>query len=291
MNTIKRKQEPAVSKVFGRALIVLAALSLILLFDNLPKFYSGYLVSAPSAQPEAQSLPDVALVSVPMAQAALPDEVLVKFKTGVSDAAADEVVRGQGATVKEEIPRINVKVLKVNAAARDAVIAALSNNPSVEFAEKNYIGKALYAPNDPYYTQGYLWGLTRMQAPQAWDISKGNPSVIIAILDSGILNSHPDLIGKIVDNVNLSVSPLPDVTGHGTAVAGIAAAATDNAVGIAAIGFNTKLYNIKVIDDDGTALYSSIINGIIYAADHGAKVISMSVGGTGPSIAMEDAVN
>lgn len=230
-------------------------------------------------------------------QKAVPDEILIRFNHGVSETVKQDILKQHGAAVKEEIPQIEAKLLKVDAAARDNVIDALSHNPNVAYAEQNSIAQAEYIPNDPcYYPACFIygqWDMDMIGAPQAWDVTKGNPSIIVAVLDSGISQTHPDLAGKVVLNVKFdtSSSTVNDVYTHGTHVAGTIAANTDNFIGVAGIGFNTRLYNVKVLGDDGWGTYSAITQGIIWAADNGAQVISMSLGGTAASSAMEDAVN
>jgi Subtilase family len=111
------------------------------------------------------------------------------------------------------------------------------------------------------------------------------------VLDTGVSLSHPDLQGKIVASTNFSSSStVDDVKGHGSHVAGIAAAATNNAVGVAGVGYSVDI-NVKVLGDSGSGLYSDMCSGITWAADHGADVINLSLGGTMASSALESAVN
>jgi len=221
----------------------------------------------------------------------VPDEVIVKFKPDALTQTKNDLVRQYNATVIGDIPQIRVRVWKVNANARDNVIEALSKNPTVEYAEKNGIAEVLFVPNDPYYSN--QWALPKIQADYAWNITKGNSSVKIAILDTGIDMGHPDLASKIVSATDFTGSPnsYNDVYGHGTHCAGIAAAITNNSIGTAGTCPGCSLMNVKVISDIGFGQYSSIANGIIWAADNGANVISMSLGGPSPSSAIEDAIN
>ena len=174
-----------------------------------------------------------------------------------------------------------------------ATIQALTQNSAVAYVEPDYIATAQLIPNDPYYNQE--WGAAAIKASAAWDKvdSAKRAGVTIAILDTGINSSHEDLQTSIVpgyDLVNNDADP-NDGQGHGTHVAGIAAAITNNGKGIAGIASGSKIMPIKVLDDSGSGSYSTIINGIKYAADHGAKVISMSLGGPGTSQAMQDAID
>lgn len=218
------------------------------------------------------------------------DEVLLKFKDATTPSQQEAILKENNATLSAEIPPIKVKVLKVNEHARDAVIEALSHNPAVEFAERNGIAQATFMPNDPSFS--LQWGMTMVKAPEAWDTTTGLATVPVAILDTGVNQDHPDLAGKIVTNRNFTTTAsFDDVYGHGTHVAGIASANTDNGLGVAGLGYNSGLVNAKVLDNAGYGSYSEISNGIVWAVDNGAKVISMSLGGTSSSSTLQSAVN
>ena len=220
----------------------------------------------------------------------VPDEILVKFKDGLGTAEQARILSAQNLTLKEELPDIDVLVLKVNSHARDAVIAALNRNPNVEFAEVNGIVQAQFTPNDYYFNTGtYQDTLRAIHAPEAWDITQGSPTVKIAILDTGINTNHEDLAGKVV--LTYGTAGANDVAGHGTHVAGDAAAVTNNTVGVAGIGFNSSLFNVKVMSDFGTGTIDSIAKGISWAANNGANVINMSFGTGSASRTLERAVN
>lgn len=123
----------------------------------------------------------------------------------------------------------------------------------------------------------HQWGLQRVQAPAAWDVATGS-GVTIAILDTGIAEP-PDLAGKVVGRITYTGLP-GDVNGHGTAMASIAAAVTNNGLGMAGVGFEATLLDVKVMRDDGSGppTMLPIVDGIRWAADHGAKVINLSFG-------------
>jgi len=234
--------------------------------------------SAPAAGPK------------PGAAAFAPDEVLVKFKPGTP--ASDQALahRQIGGQLKEEIAALGVQVIAVPAGTVEARVAAYGRNPNVEYAEPNYIAYAIGEPNDPYFSK--QWGMTKIEAPKAWDVTTGSSVVKIAILDTGIDQDHEDLKDKIAGNRNFTTSrTVDDRYGHGTHVAGIAAAATNNGKGVAGVGYNSSLLNVKVLNDQGSGYYSWVANGIIWAADNGAKVINMSLGGSSSSSTLESAVN
>lgn len=143
--------------------------------------------------------------------------------------------------------------------------------------------------NDSY--SYYQWGMAKIQAPEAWEIASGDSEVIIAVLDSGIDLEHPDLKDKIVASVNFASSDTDDdLFGHGSHVAGIAAASSDNEVGVAGLGQDCSLMNVKVLGDDGKGYTSWVAKGIRWAVDNGADVVNMSVVIDTPSGQLEKAV-
>lgn len=134
-------------------------------------------------------------------------------------------------------------------------------------------------PNDPYF--GNQWGLSMIDAPHAWGLSRGSSSVLIAVIDSGIDLDHPDLAAKVRTDIDWDFVNDDDVAdddhGHGTHVAGIAAAATDNGVGVAGLGWEATLLPLKVLSSSGSGSSSDLIEAIYYAADNGADVLNMSL--------------
>lgn len=218
-----------------------------------------------------------------------PDQILVKFKPGVLPAQAAAVHARRGGQVIHVIPGIEVHVVRIPQGRVPEMVRAYLLEELVEFAEPDYVAVAYLVPNDPGYA--YQWALPKIQAPQAWDLTTGSSAIRIAILDTGIDQDHEDLRAKIVANRNFTTSPtVDDRQGHGTHVAGIAAAVTNNARGVAGVGFNAVLMNVKVLDDNGSGQYSWIANGIVWAADNGAHVINMSLGGPATSSTLEAAV-
>ncbi|HEV7863542.1 MAG TPA: S8 family serine peptidase, partial [Acidimicrobiia bacterium] len=115
-------------------------------------------------------------------------------------------------------------------------------------------------------------------APEAWAVTHGDPNMLVAVVDTDVDASQPDLVGKVVVGRNFSGDDTPDPEGHGTAVAGLIAAAPNNGVGIAGLGWNTKVLSVRVLDSQGAGLASNIAKGIHYAADFpGVKVINLSL--------------
>ncbi len=223
------------------------------------------------------------------------NELIVKFKANISDIEKEQVRKKFNIGLKSKLDKLRMQVIRVPNGDVENIMQRLKTDPTVEYVEPNFIAQKLSATNDPLLSQ--QWGLFKINAASndilsAWDITTGDTSVKVAILDTGIEQSHPDLNGKVISNINFTnSSTVSDLDGHGTHVAGIVAAATNNANGVAGTGYNTALINTKVLDDNGSGYYSWVTNGIIWSADQGAKVITMSLGGSSYSQALLDAVN
>jgi thermitase len=154
--------------------------------------------------------------------------------------------------------------------ANPAVPAAQTGSSANNIIKVNNVAAA--APNDPYYQKQWALPLLKTAA-----VAPGE-DVIVAILDSGIDATHEDLSGRIAGSVNFTASPTEsDVRGHGTHIAGIVAANTDNNIGIAGVAANVKLLNVKVAEDNGQVWSSTVAKGITWAVDHGARIINMSL--------------
>ena len=181
------------------------------------------------------------------------------------------------------------------------VIADFEKNPNVNYAEPNYIAKICDIPDDPDFSN--QWGLHNtgqyhltdadIDAPEAWDIETGDSTVIIGILDTGVDYGHPDLTDNVIstgyDFVNNDDDAMDD-NGHGSHVAGIAAAKTNNTTGIAGVAWNCKILPVKVMQSNGYGSYSDIASGVNYAANNGAKVINLSLGGYASSYVLQNAL-
>jgi len=217
-------------------------------------------------------------------------EILVQFQPGTNASTIAEVHCQNGGRVVEVIPEIGVQVVEVPASQLEEKLAAYLSCPSVEYAEPNSQGQVMAIPNDSGF--GGQWNMNQVQAPEAWDITQGSSTIDIALLDTGIDQDHPDVGPKIIANVNFSSSPsFDDYYRHGTHVAGIAAAVTDNEMGVAGLGYRSSLMNVKVYADDGSAVVSALSKGIIWAADNGAEVININMIYYYPLITIENAVN
>jgi len=161
---------------------------------------------------------------------------------------------------------------------------------SVRYVQPNMKTEAEFIPNDPLWSS--QWGPQKIEADLAWETTTGDHSVLVAIVDTGIEYTHPELTVNYVsgghDWVNNDDDPMDD-NGHGTHCAGIVAAQANNGLGIAGIA-QVRLMAEKVLGADGTGYDSWVANGIYHAVDSGARIISMSLGGDADSTALHDAV-
>lgn len=166
-----------------------------------------------------------------------------------------------------------------------------------EYVEPKYIPKLQYVPNDPLYTnagqyfcKGNIVG--SINCEQAWDITKGDPNVVIGIVDSGTDPNHLDLKANYAGGYDVAMNdadPTWEAIDHGVAVSGDAAAVTDNGIGVAGPGFNCKFKAIKISDKNGVLI--AAFEGIRWAADNGCKIINCSWGGSSHSQYEQDIIN
>jgi subtilisin family serine protease len=147
-------------------------------------------------------------------------------------------------------------------------------------------------PNDPYYPDSQASYLNAIGVPSAWDVTTGS-EVVVAILDSGIDSSHPDLAGRMVAGRNVveSNDDTTDERGHGTNMAGIIGAVTNNSVGVAGVAWAAKLMPVKVTNPSGTATDANVAKGIRWAVDHGAGVINISLSAPVEDLVLQQAVD
>lgn len=254
----------------------------------------------------------------------VPGQLLVKF-SGAAPAAGAALAAQTAMAVQDTIPQLGIAVVAVTGAGTSAELAAaataLTASPAVEWAEPNYTFTLDAVPNDPYYattapTQAPY--LNRLEMPAAWDYTTGGPDIIIAVLDTGVKLTHPDLSAGIwqnpaessgvagidddgngfIDDSNgwnfaANNNKVADDYGHGTHVAGIAAARINNGVGIAGMAGSATIMPVKVFYPPPHVLgtYEDLIRAIVYATDNGARVINMSLGATSYSLGEEAAVD
>ncbi|HEX5432373.1 MAG TPA: S8 family serine peptidase [Bryobacteraceae bacterium] len=209
-----------------------------------------------------------------------------------ADLDADRsYIERRGARLAGRERGINVSVLDVDPYRQAEIRQSLEQSGRFAFVEPDYIAHAMATPNDPDYPQ--QWHLPIIQAPSAWDIETGSLRVPIAMVDSGVDPTHPDLAANIVPGWSFLTqnTDTHDVLGHGTATAGTVAAIGDNGVGVSGVAWNLSIMPLVVLDSTNFATYSNIAAAIDYAADHGVRVVSISIGGTSPSSTLQQAVD
>jgi thermitase len=201
--------------------------------------------------------------------------VLVMPRAGLSDSELGKIV-GQHRGKARRIGASRLYVVDLPAGVSEADVAdQLSRHPHLKFAELDRRIPAASIPNDPY--TGSEWHLNQIGVPAALDVAQG-AGVTIAILDTGVDCTHPDLAANCVAGWNFydNNSNTADVNGHGTTVAGAAAAATNNGMGVAAVAGQSKIMPIRIADPSAYATWSTVAQGITYAADHGARIANLS---------------
>ncbi|MDQ7841426.1 MAG: S8 family peptidase [bacterium] len=235
----------------------------------------------------------------------VPNQLMVKFRPGVAAAVATSLHAQAGGAVLRTIERLDVQVVRLGpGVAAAAAMAAYRASGLVEYVEQDAYAYRTVTPTDPMY--GSQWHYPQIGLPAAWDITTGGP-VIVAVLDTGIRFNHPDLIGVTVlgsgpvtdfvsdldngdgdgrdnDPTDPGCPGLPAIQSHGTHVAGTVAARTNNGEGVAGVNWGgvsaTKIMPLRVLGGCGSGTFADIIDAIIYAAERGAKVINMSLGGS-----------
>ncbi len=222
----------------------------------------------------------LAAAGQPTAQAAPPqhepNQILVRPKPGVSEDELQILFAGHRAAEVGAIHQINVRVLRVPEAELESVVTALRQNPRLEFVEPDSVLEPDLIPDDPYFPSE--WHLPIIGAPTAWDVTLGSSNLVIAILDSGVDASHPDLAPEIVPGWNFydTNSNTADINGHGTAVAGAAAARGNNGVGVAGLVWGCRIMPVRITDTNGNGTIAMIADGLTWAADQGARVANIS---------------
>lgn len=264
------------------------------------------------------------LPTKPAAPEYKPDTVIVKYKSGTASTAAVNALEKQMGTTTAKIFKSGAKLLKLSKGSSvPNTIATLKKNNLVAYAEPDYKVTATYTPNDPMFNQ--LWGMDNesypqydVQAPEAWDKTKGSSDTVVAVIDTGVDFTHPELTncawtnpGEIpgngidddgdgyvddvhgwdfVDGDNSVYTPGAGNHPHGTHVSGTIAAAMDNNIGVAGLAPNVKIMALRFLDNSGSGYTDDAISAIDYAAAKGAKVINNSWAGYGYSEALYDAI-
>ena len=229
-----------------------------------------------------------------------PGEVLVKFVGGIGDERMQQILALENAEVKRTYPRCGVLLITFNNGLSEEVTAArLMVHQEVEYAERNLLCRPSWRPNDPLFVN--QWNFQQIEMEAAWDMNRGgSPSVIVAVIDSGVAYENFNEFGRAPDLAGVNFvhpwdfvdedSHANDQDGHGTHVTGTIAQSTNNGYGATGIAFNTSVMPLRVVGPAGTATHANIAEALRWAADHGAQIANMSLGGTGGSSTVRGAL-
>lgn len=201
--------------------------------------------------------------------------VLVAPRAGLKNAELEKIVGAHGGKARS-LGASGIFIVELpQQASETAVRQVLARNPNLKFAELDRRVVPTFAANDPY--MGSQWHSAKIGATTAWDVTQGS-NVTIAILDTGVDGTHPDLSARMVAGWNFydNNSDASDPHGHGTAVAGTAAATTDNATGVAGVAGQARIMPLRISDPSGYAYWSTVAQALTYAADRGARVANIS---------------
>jgi subtilisin family serine protease len=241
-----------------------------------------------------------------------PGELLVRFTASTTASTSADILADHDATVVERLPLSGLVRVRVEPGTSVAAAErALERRPEVRYAQPNHLYRIAATPNDPLFPS--LWGMSAIQAPGAWDVTTGSDAVTVAVVDTGIAYTHPDLQANIwlnddpvdgVDNdANGKVDDLRgwdfasndnnpmDDEGHGTHVAGTIGARGNNGLGVTGVNWSVKLMALKAADANENLAESWIVQAFQYACANGARVINGSFGGPDFPQAILDAIN
>jgi len=251
-------------------------------------FKSGFQTTSFSGRLLVSSLSLAAALACGQAAAAGADtedyakgRILVMSRAGLADGAFARIMAEQGGGASRRIGKGNLRVVNLPAGITEhQLVERLARHPHIKFAELDRrVGLSAVA-NDPYL--GSQWHLPKINATTAWDTTQG-AGVKIAIIDTGVDGTHPDLAARMLPGWNFydGNSNTADVYGHGTAVAGTAAATVNNGAGVASVAGQAWIIPIRISAPDGYAYWSTIAEGLTWAADNGARVANISYAVTG----------
>jgi len=234
---------------------------------------------------------------------------LVRFRASSAPEARVAALARVGAVIDEDLPALDAVRVTLPLTAGDEsglAVLRLARDPAVASAQLDAAAAVDFTPNDDLYltdpTFGLgQWGLRATQVDRSWDVARGSAAVTVAVIDTGIDAAHPDLAGVALPGAAFVSAPDPlcdpasagspvDDNGHGTHVAGIIAAKAGNGIGVAGAAFGVRVLPVKALDCTGSGLLSDVAQGIVWATDHGARIINISLGSSADVFVLHDAV-
>ncbi|HZU13054.1 MAG TPA: S8 family serine peptidase [Chloroflexota bacterium] len=294
----------------GRTIVGRFAVALTLLMATVVQVtpVASYAAGTPTATTTATSTPAATGTATPAATSAATStpsatptpspqastsSILVTFNASSSDSTTENaVVAAVGGTIETNFTPIDTLVIDVTPGTESQMVAAYAARSEVQSAQLNYTLTKTSLPNDPGYSQ--QWALHTISWDQAYGSITPTGTANIAVLDTGIDATHPDLSGVVNTGAGKSevgTDPNTDPNGHGTEMAGIAAASVNNSIGMAGVDYaGASLTSIQVLASDGTGTDSNVIAGVFDAEKAGANVILMAFSSPGYSSALNSAI-
>jgi len=218
----------------------------------------------------------------------IPGEVLVGMTYG-KHAQALEVIDGVlSVETSPGLEKLGAAIISVEEGREMEMVTSLASQKDIQFAELNYIVSTALIPNDTLWASQY--GPQRVRAPEAWDVTTGSNDVVLAVVDSGIDLDHPEFADRLLngyDFVDDDSTPL-DECGHGTHVAGIAAATGNNNEGVAGINWGTRILPVRVLNRFCSGSVADVADALVWSVEHGADVINLSLGTSAASTLLEN---
>ncbi len=245
---------------------------------------------SPTVEPAPTAAPSPA--STPSAAPVVMSPFIVVFSSASAFATRGDLYATLGATETRAIPVLLLSSVDLPADGAGPLVAALRAAPGVARVEADELRSVDAAPGDPHVAD--QWALPVIGWPQVHDQGAPAGNAVVAVLDTGVDSAHPDLAGKVLPGVSFvdGEQPGQDPNGHGTEMAGIVAAATDNGIGIAGVGYaGVSILPVTVMDAAGGGRDSDIVAGVVYAADHGADVVLMAFSSGADSAALRAAID
>ena len=223
---------------------------------------------------------------------AVPEaQLLITYRAGTTATGRARAVEAADVTAGDRIPALGVEIVGVSRSDLPAAIADLRADPNVARVEVDGRVAATWVPaTDPEATR--QWSLLKTDVNHAWDITSGSLTVIVAVVDTGVRSAEPDLAGRLIAGYDfVEDDTIPnDEAGHGTTVATTIAANRSDGTGVAGVCPGCRVMPVRVLGADGVGSISNVALGIVYAVDHGAAIINLSLGSSAGSQVEADAV-